>query len=77
MSVSAVVHCTRGRPDDEKTQCERILLVLFATLQRSSIRKRVKRIASCAAAAERFSQRATNSAGLSKNMQGRRPADAR
>jgi hypothetical protein len=58
-------------------QCIRNSLALFATHPRSSIRKRVNRIASCAAAAERFSQHATNSVGLLKNMQRCRPADAR
>jgi hypothetical protein len=73
------VHCKRieGGQLGETDQCVRSLLVLFATLQRSSIRKRVKRIASCAAAAEPLSQRATNSVVLLNNRQRCRPADAR
>ena len=74
----AVVHCKRieGGQLDETESCVRNLLVRFATLQRSSIRKRVKRIASCAVAAERLSQRATNSVDLLSNMQRYKPADA-
>jgi hypothetical protein len=63
-----VASCTR------QNQWAKNLVVRFATLQRSSIR-RGKRIAWCAAAAGRFSQPASNSVSLFQNAQASRPAD--
>jgi hypothetical protein len=77
-SNPAVVHCkqTEGGQLDETNQWVRNLLVRCATLQRSSIRKRVKKIGWCARNAERFSQHAITFAGLLKSIRGCRPADA-
>jgi hypothetical protein len=78
-SNPAVVHCkgTEGGQPDETNQWVRNLLVPCATLQRSSIWKRVRKIGLCARDAERLLQHAITSVGLLKNNQGCRPADAR
>jgi hypothetical protein len=69
-SDPVVVHCKRieGGQLDEIDQCTRNLLVRFATLRLSPIRKSVKRIGWCVAAVGRFSQHVINSVGLLKKM---------
>jgi hypothetical protein len=74
---SCAMHAMAGGQLHGQNPWVRNSLVLFATLRRSSIRKRVKRIASCAAAAGRLSRRATSSVDLLNNTQRCRPADAR
>jgi hypothetical protein len=74
---SCAMHAMAGGQLHGQNPWVRNSLVLFATLRRSSIRKRVKRIASSAAAAGRLSRRATSSVDLLNNTQRCRPADAR
>jgi hypothetical protein len=69
------LHADGGGQLHEINQCARNLVVRFATLHRSSIR-RGKRIAWCAMAAGRFSQHAANSVSFLQNALTSRPADA-